>query len=80
MLGPYDIGAAIVNAGWAIADTRQTQVYLSYQNQASQAKRGLWEGKFYTPWDWQKIKSRKANIKILKPKNQKRKSVWSNVF
>ncbi len=80
MLGPYDIGAAIVNAGWAVADTKQTQIYLNYQNQASQSKRGLWQGKFYMPWDWQKIKARKANIKIIKPKEAKRKSVWSNLF
>lgn len=80
MLGSYDIGAAIINAGWAVADTRQTQIYLNYQNQASQGRRGLWQGKFYMPWDWQKIKSRKANIKIMKPKEAKRKSVWSNIF
>lgn len=80
MLGQYDIGAAIVNAGWAVADTRQTQVYLVYQNQASQNRRGLWQGKFYMPWDWQKIKARKANIKIIKPKNAKKKSAWSNLF
>ena len=80
MLGQYDIGAAIVNAGWAVADTRQTQIYLAYQNQASQNRRGLWQGKFYTPWDWQKIKARKANIKIIKPKKAKKKSAWSNLF
>ena len=80
VLGPYDIGAAIVNAGWAVADTRQTNVYTSYQNQASKGKRGLWSGTFYMPWDWQKIKNRKANIKIIKPKEQRRKSIWSNVF
>lgn len=80
MLGQYDIGAAIVNAGWAVADTRQSKIYLAYQNQAYTAKRGLWEGKFYMPWDWQKIKNRKANIKIIKPKETKRKSAWSALF
>ena len=80
MLGQYDIGAAIVNAGWAVADVRQTQIYMAYQNQASQNKRGLWQGKFYMPWDWQKIKARKANVKIIKPKSAKKKSAWSNLF
>lgn len=80
ILGQYDIGAAIINAGWAVADTRQSKIYLAYQNQASNAKRGLWEGKFYMPWDWQKIKNRKTNIKIIQPKNKKRKSVWNNLF
>ena len=79
MLGQYDIGAAIVNAGWAVADMRQTQIYAAYQNQASQNRRGLWQGKFYMPWDWQKIKARKANIKVIKPKSE-RKSVWSGIF
>lgn len=81
MLGQYDIGAAIINAGWAVADTRQTQIYVAYQNQASQNRRGLWQGKFYMPWDWQKIKNRKANIKVIKPKGEgSRKSVWSGFF
>ena len=79
MLGQYDIGAAIVNAGWAVADTRQTAIYSAYQNQAALNKRGLWQGKFYMPWDWQKIKNRKANIKVIKPKVPK-KSVWSKYF
>lgn len=79
MLGQYDIGAAIINSGWAVADTRQTQIYTAYQNQASKNKRGLWQGKFYMPWDWQKIKARKANIKVIKPKKE-RKSVWSGIF
>ena len=80
MLGQYDIGAAIVNSGWAVADTRQTQIYSAYQDQASQNRRGLWQGKFYMPWDWQKIKARKANIKVIKPKTAKKKSAWSNLF
>ncbi len=81
MLGPYDIGAALVNAGWAVADTRQTQVYIPYQNQALANKRGLWQGEFYMPWDWEKIQARKANIKVIKNKNASgRRRVWFNPF
>lgn len=81
MLGPYDIGAALINAGWAVADTRQTQVYLPYQNQALSNKRGLWQGNFYMPWDWQKIQARKANVKVIKSKKSSgRRSVWFNPF
>ncbi len=82
MLGPYDIGAALINAGWAVADIRKTQVYLPYQNQAVSNKRGLWSGEFYMPWDWQKIQSRKANVKVIKPKEAKtsRRRVWFNPF
>ena len=82
MLGPYDIGAALINAGWAVADVKQTQIYIPYQNQALSNKRGLWQGEFYMPWDWKKIQSRKANVKIIKKKNSSgsRRRVWFNPF
>ena len=82
MLGPYDIGAALINAGWAVADLKQTQIYIPYQNQALSNKRGLWQGEFYMPWDWKKIQSRKANVKIIKKKNSSgsRRRVWFNPF
>lgn len=66
--GSYDIGAAMVNAGMAVADTRQTQIYVPYQNQAAQNKRGLWFGEFYMPWDWEKIQNRKVDIKVISKK------------
>ncbi len=82
MLGPYDIAAALINAGWAVADTKQTQIYIPYQNQALTNRRGLWQGEFYMPWDWKKIQSRKANVKVLKKKNNSssRRRVWFNPF
>lgn len=74
LLGAYDIGAAIVNAGWAVADTRISPIYQPYQDQAINNKRGIWDGKFYMPWDWQKIQNRKANIQIIhRSKNSDRK-------
>ncbi len=82
MLGPYDIGAALINSGWAVADIRQTQIYLPYQNQALSNRRGLWQGEFYMPWDWQKIQNRKANVKVIKNKeaSTSRRKVWFNPF
>ena len=81
MLGPYDIGAALINSGWAVADVRQTQIYLPYQNQALSNKRGLWQGEFYMPWDWEKIQARKANIKVIRKKEKTgRRKVWFNPF
>ena len=81
MLGPYDIGAALINSGWAVADIRQTQTYIPYQNQALNNKRGLWQGEFYMPLDWQKIKNRKANIKVIKKKDTtSRRRVLFNPF
>ena len=73
--------AALINAGWAVADTRQTQVYVPYQNQALTNKRGLWQGEFYMPWDWEKIQARKANVKVIRSKKSSgRRSVWFNPF
>lgn len=67
-LGPYDIGAALVNAGWAIADTREADIYVPYEQNAQKNRNGLWQGKFYKPWDWEAIQNRKPQYKIIKPK------------
>lgn len=75
-LGQYDLGAALVNAGWALAYTKYTNIYLPYQEQAMINRVGLWQGKFYTPADWRKMKSQKPTIKVTKPKS-KRNSMWS---
>lgn len=71
-LGDYDIGAALVNAGWAVADTNSSTVYLPYQQQAQANKRGLWQGKFYMPWDWRTLQTKKPKIKVIKPKAAKK--------
>lgn len=60
----YDVGAVVVNAGWAVAYTKNTDIYVPYENQAGTNKRGLWAGSFYRPWDWKKLQQRKSNIKI----------------
>lgn len=69
-LGDYDIAAALVNAGLAFALRKASDVYVPYENQAKQAKRGLWRGSFYMPWDWRKIQKEKPKIKIIKPKKK----------
>lgn len=69
--GQYDIGAALVNAGWAVADTKYTDVYYPYEIQAQQDQRGLWRGKFYRPEDWRKIQSRQPKVKIIKKSKKK---------
>ena len=70
--GPYDLGAALVNAGWAVAYTKYTDIYYPYEIQAQQNRRGLWQGTFYKPWDWRKLQSRKAKIKVIRPKERKK--------
>lgn len=69
--GQYDIGAALVSAGWAVT-LPGNSVYQPYELQAQKAQRGMWQGQFYKPWDWRDIQSKKPKIKIIKPKTQKR--------
>ena len=84
-LGEYDIAAVISNAGWAVAHTKNTDMYIAYENQAMEKKRGLWEGKFYRPHDWRKMKAKRA-IAIAnrpKPKMQTKSSGdgdWTNLW
>ena len=60
----YDVGAVVVNAGWAVAYTKNTDMYVEYENQARNNNRGLWAGTFYKPWDWRKIQNRKVEVKV----------------
>ena len=72
--GDYDIGAVLVNAGWAVANPKYADayaIYAVYEEQAQRNRRGLWEGQFYKPWDWQKIQNRKGSVKIIRPKKKK---------
>ncbi len=71
-LGQYDLGAALVNAGWAVAYLKYTDVYYPYEEQARQNRRGLWQGQFYMPWDWRVLQAQKPKIKIIKPKVRKK--------
>ena len=75
-LGQYDIGAALVNAGWAVADTRETEIYVPYEQNAQNNRDGLWQGKFYKPWDWEAIQHRKPQYKVIKPKDPNRRSFF----
>lgn len=68
--GPYDLGAALVNAGWAVSNPKYTDIYYPYEIQAQKNRAGLWQGTFYKPWDWRKLQSRKADIKVIKPKKK----------
>lgn len=52
-LGPYDLNARIVRGGWALALRRQSMDYVDAENEAREARRGLWKGEFVPPWEWQ---------------------------
>ena len=71
-LGEYDLGAALVNADWAVAYPKYSQVYVPYEYQARENLRGLWQGQFYKPWDWRVMQTKKPKIKITRPKKAKK--------
>lgn len=74
-LGEYDLGAALVNAGWAVAYEKYTDVYVPYQIQAQAERRGLWQGEFYMPWDWRTIQNRKPKIKVIKQEAKRKRTL-----
>ena len=70
-IGPYDLGAAMVEAGWAVALRNVTPVYVPYEESARQKQIGLWAGQFYMPWEWvsqqKKMAEERQNVKIPDP-------------
>lgn len=81
----FDIGAVMVEAGWAIALPNITPIYVPYEQKARQNKAGLWEGRFQAPWEWQaeqqQIQERASKIKVPKvslPTKKKKKSIFDN--
>lgn len=74
LYGEYDLGAALVISGWAVA-LPQNEIYAPYEQEAQKNHSGMWSGKFYKPWDWAKIQSQQPNIKVIKPKIKK-KRLW----
>ncbi|MBP5399856.1 MAG: thermonuclease family protein [Alphaproteobacteria bacterium] len=72
--GEYDLGAALIMAGWAVA-LPQNKVYAPYEEEAKRNRSGMWNGTFYKPWDWEKIQNQKPKIKVIKPKTNK-KRLW----
>jgi endonuclease YncB( thermonuclease family) len=84
-VGSFDIGAAMVEAGWAIALPAVTPIYLPYQQKAQEGKKGMWKGQFQMPWEWaaqqQQLQERaaaKVNVpNIPSPKGKKKgKSIF----
>ena len=69
--GEYDIGAALVKSGWAVANRKETDIYVPYQVKAQSEQSGLWQGTFYLPEDWRTIKKDRNNFKIKRSFNKK---------
>lgn len=49
-----DIGSAMVEAGWAMADLRYSDQYGATQDAARAAQIGLWQGAFEEPQMWRR--------------------------
>ena len=69
--GEYDIGAALVSAGWGVVNRAESDIYVPYQVKAKTEQAGLWQGTFYLPEDWRNIKRNKNNFKLKKRFNKK---------
>ena len=52
--GNVDINAEMVRAGFALAYRRYSNDYVDEENEARNAKRGLWAGEFTPPWDYRR--------------------------
>jgi endonuclease YncB( thermonuclease family) len=52
--GNVDINAEMVRAGFALAYRRYSSDYVDEENEARNAKRGLWSGEFTKPWDYRR--------------------------
>lgn len=52
--GGQDVAEALVRQGLAIAYRRYSGRYVPAEDEARQARRGLWSGPFETPEDWRR--------------------------
>lgn len=50
--GGYDLSKGMVHTGWALAWPRTGTIYSAVEVSARKSSRGMWRGKFITPWDW----------------------------
>ena len=51
-LGDEDLDAWMVLQGLALAFRKYSTLYVPEEDGARLAKRGLWAGRFETPWEW----------------------------
>ena len=63
--GQYDLGAALVMVGWAVP-VPGNNIYTPYEREAQKNHSGMWQGKFYKPWDWESIQKQKPKINVIK--------------
>lgn len=51
-IGGKELNALMVASGWALANTTETDLYVSGQERAKEKNAGLWRGEFVRPWVW----------------------------
>ncbi|QOZ51524.1 thermonuclease family protein [Bradyrhizobium sp. CCBAU 53338] len=49
-----DLNGWLVSEGWALAFRRYSLNYVTDEDVARAAQRGLWKGSFVAPWDWRR--------------------------
>jgi endonuclease YncB( thermonuclease family) len=54
-LNGEDISAWMVREGWALAYRQYSLDYVPQENEARDAKRGVWSSEFIPPWEWRLI-------------------------
>ena len=52
--GNINLNAETVRQGWALAYRRYSEDYVSAEDEAQAAKRGMWVGEFDKPWEWRR--------------------------
>ena len=52
--GSTDIGAAMVQSGYALAYRHFSNLYIAEEEQAKTALKGIWRGTFSPPWQWRR--------------------------
>ena len=50
----HDIGAAMVEAGWALSYVRYSREYEAQEATARDAGKGIWQWDFTAPWEWRR--------------------------
>ncbi len=48
----YTLSEGTAYTGWALALRSVSERYVTFEERARAARRGLWKGPFVTPWDW----------------------------
>ena len=55
-LGNIDLNGWLVSQGYALAYRRYSRDYVDEEDEARQARAGIWAGEFVAPWDWRQGK------------------------